>query len=266
AIDDVKFNIKSNELDINIDTHDDSGNSRYYRWEFEQTWEFNANFFSTHKSNGDTVLARDLANDNIYHCWTGERSKTIVLGSSAKLSADIIKNNTILTIPGSSEKIGLKYSILVKQYALTKTEFEFWQTLKKNTEQLGTIFDPQPSQIQGNIHCVSDPAEIVIGYVGACTVTQQRRFIDKNQLLNFRTIPFYTDCKADSILLKRPIPGGGVVNEENIYFNRNKGATVLLVPLDAISERNVLLGHMGTIQKCADCTLRGTKRKPDFWE
>ncbi|RYZ97271.1 MAG: DUF4249 family protein [Sphingobacteriaceae bacterium] len=156
----------------------------------------------------------------------------------------------------------MKYSILVKQYAMTKQEFEFWEIMKKNTEQLGTIFDPQPSQVKGNIHCVTDPAEVVIGYLGVCTVVQKRNYIDKSKLMQFSTKRFYTDCTADSVLFER-IQGNAIIHEEDIYFNRN----YILIPLDAITTPfGDVIGHMGTAPRCADCTLRGTKNKPAFWE
>ncbi|RYZ98237.1 MAG: DUF4249 domain-containing protein [Sphingobacteriaceae bacterium] len=87
-IDKVDFNIKSNALDVNVNAHDDGGNTRYYRWAFDETWEFNANFFSPNKSNGEKVVPRDLVNDNIYHCWANNSSTSILLGSTAKLSPD----------------------------------------------------------------------------------------------------------------------------------------------------------------------------------
>lgn len=267
-IDNISYDKKSDGLRININTHDASNNARYYRWHYEETWEFNTSFKSFYKSNGDTVLGRDMVNDDIYHCWSDDKSRAILLGSSAKLSQDIIKDAQLTSIPAESEKIGVKYSILVKQYALTKNAFEFWQNLKKNTEQLGTIFDPQPSQIKGNITSESDPNEVVIGYFSICNVTQKRSFIDKSQLMSYNTKPFYPDCEQDSILLAREDPLRGLINEENKYFNINKGASgPSLIPTDALyGLGGKIIGHFGTPPKCTDCTLRGTKRRPDFWE
>ncbi|MDO3626770.1 DUF4249 family protein [Mucilaginibacter sp. BT774] len=73
--------------------------------------------------------------------------------------------NPILSIASSAEKLSVEYSILVKQYALSADAYKFYANLKKNTEQLGSIFDAQPSAIRGNIHFVTTPAEPVIGYL-----------------------------------------------------------------------------------------------------
>ncbi|MEJ7664694.1 MAG: DUF4249 family protein [Hymenobacter sp.] len=57
-----------------------------------------------------------------------------------------------------SSKLYYLYSILVRQYALTPEEFAYWDKLRKNTENLGTLFDPLPSQLSGNVHRLTMPA------------------------------------------------------------------------------------------------------------
>src|SRR5437868_11979399 len=89
------------------------------------------------KSNGDTVLGRNLTTDNITDCWQSDTSNTVVLGSSAKLTQNVIFNQPIISIASSSEKVRAKYSIQVKQYALSEDAYNFYVNLKKNTEQLG---------------------------------------------------------------------------------------------------------------------------------
>jgi hypothetical protein len=269
VIDKVDYAVTDQTVNINVDTHDPANKTKYYRWEYEETWEFNANYRSTSISNGDNVVARDMVNNDIYHCWGNDISTTVTLGSTAKLSEDIFKDHTIISIPGESEKLGIKYSVLVKQYALTKEGFEFWQNLKKNTEQLGSIFDVQPSQLKGNIFCVTVAAEPVIGYFSVSTISRNRSFIAHDQLKKFTTKPFYTDCSQDSILLARQLESGRIVNEEDLYFNKNKGAgsLVILVPLQPIiSLGGGIIGHMGAKAQCAYCTIRGKVKRPDFWQ
>jgi hypothetical protein len=78
--------------------------------------------------------------------------------------------------------LGIRYSILVKQYALTEDGYHYYQILKKNTESLGSIFDAQPSELTCNFHSLQDPTEIVIGFFSASSVVQKRIFIDKSQV------------------------------------------------------------------------------------
>lgn len=273
-IDTVNFEIESNGVQINVSTHNPVNNTKYYRWDYRETWVFHSFFESGYKSNGDTVIERVFPADEVYTCWGNNTSSTIVLGSSAKLSQNIISNNPVTFVPSTSEKLGSKYSILVREYALTPEGYTFWQTLKKNTEQLGSIFDAQPSQTNGNIHSTKNQAEVVVGYVSAGAVTSKRIFIANQQLPAWLPAQPYPNCALDSIFLQYKPAGATVaVNQENVFFNYNHLANPkdALIPVTAIIfipliGPEIVLGHTGAEPECVDCTLRGTNKQPAFWK
>ena len=268
AIDTISYAIQSNGVSIYSNTHDPNNATRYYRWDYQETWEFHSDFFSQFKSNGDTVLYRDLVNDNIYQCWGNQASSTIILGSSAKLIKDVIVNNPITFVPSGSEKFTSRYSILVRQYALTGEAYNFWQNLKKNTEELGSIFDAQPSQLKGNIHSTTDSREPVIGYISVGSISSQRIYINVQQLPAWLPVKAYVGCKLDTFLFKYVAPGSTtVVNQENQFFNYNKGAYSPLIPVSSVARpAGPTIGHSGSTPECVDCTIRGTNKKPTFWK
>ena len=274
---DTKGTVSGPGLNIYANTHDQIDKARYYRWEYGETWIIHANYDSNYKSNGDTVLSRDLVNDDIYTCWQNDTSHNIILGSSAKLTQNLISNSPIVSIASTAEKLGDEYSILVTQYALTADAYNFYVNLKKNTEQLGSIFDAQPSEISGNIHSVSNPAEPVIGYVTIGTKSSQRIFIKKEQLPVPWVYPlFYSDCQiATDVAHKLPCcyysieVDGQLVNQVNefINYNRDGGYDNALIPLSTLAlPGHPPAGYTATIRECADCTLRGTNKKPSFWK
>jgi len=118
-------------VNIYVNTHDPTNKVQYYRWDYQETWEYHTAFESYFKSNGDTVLARDIINDNIYQCWRSDSSSTIILGSSAKLSQSVIAHSPLAFVNSTSEKVSIEYSILVRQYALTADAYNFYANLKK---------------------------------------------------------------------------------------------------------------------------------------
>jgi hypothetical protein len=118
----------------------------------------------------------------IYTCYVTQPGSTIILNSSAKLKQDIIQNNPITSVSKYSEKVFHRYSILIKQYALTPAAYQFWSVLQRNSQQIGSIFDVQPSEIKSNLHCTSNPAEPVIGYISISSISQKRIFIDRTEL------------------------------------------------------------------------------------
>lgn len=263
-------------LNIYANTHDQANNIRYYRWEYQEAWEFHSAFESHYKSNGDTVLMRDDQNDEIYTCWQGDTSSTIVLGSSAKLSQAVIVKNPIVSIASSDEKVSVEYSILVKQHALSADAYKFYANLKKNTEQLGSIFDAQPSEISGNIHCVTTPSEPVIGYLCIGKTSSQRIFISKGQLPIWKTESIYAGCELlldyvnelGCCYYMAKDQKGNTINQVNIFINYHQPGSIgyLYIPVSAIEiPAHPPVGYTAATKECTDCTLRGTNKKPAFW-
>jgi hypothetical protein len=267
-IDSVYYTISNNILNINTATHDVSNTIKFFRYDYKETYIIQSPYFSYFKSNGDTVLNRDLVNDNVYKCWRSDTSSVVVLSSTAKLKQSLLINNIITSFPQNSEKVGYRYSILVNQYAMSTDAYNFWTNLKKNTEKLGSIFDAQPSQINGNIHCLTNPTETVIGYISVGSVATKRIYIDHQQLPLTATAFPYESCIVDSLLYRFYPPPDHIKYENQIdeFINYNKEKLQILIPLDAILSGSQIIGYTATTPYCADCTLRGTNRKPDFWQ
>ena len=260
AIDSVGFIQQDSGIQLYVNTHDANNSTRYYRWDYTETWNFHAKYSSGYITNGTEIINRTPA-QQIYTCFANHTSNDIVLGSSAKLTNDVIYQSPLTQIVSTSEKLETKYSILVKQYAFTKEEYNFWQNLKKNTEQLGSIFDSQPSEVPGNIHCVTNSSEPVLGYVGVTNIQQKRIFISKDQLpLTWQPVYPY-QCGTDSLFFRS-------------FTGQNQVAS-FLIPLtstqfaiSAILDKRGLgvLGYTATGAQCADCTIRGTTTTPAFWK
>jgi hypothetical protein len=188
-IDSLHWQPDSVGVTIYVNTHDPQNNTRYYQWDYTETWEHRSVLFSNIEFVPDgSVIARPPA-DEINRCWTNANSTDILVASTAGLSQDLVNENPIHSIINGSEQISFLYSILVHEYAITQGAYEYWENLKKNTELTGTIFDPQPSEVLGNLHCITNPSEPVLGYVSICTPTTARIFIDRFQLDIWNFIP-----------------------------------------------------------------------------
>ncbi|HEY0355078.1 MAG TPA: DUF4249 domain-containing protein, partial [Flavisolibacter sp.] len=175
-IDSVTWSRDADGLKIFASTHDATNNTRYYKWDFDETYEIRSFYSAMYQWLGDTTIVPTPAPHN-YRCWKYDHSKTIIIGSSAQLQSDVISNFPVHFIPLGSEKLSYRYSILLRQQSLDKTAYQYFQLMKKNTESLGSIFDPQPSELKGNIRCITDPAEGVIGYLTASEFKEKRIFI-----------------------------------------------------------------------------------------
>ena len=243
-IDSIGYNyvsVPDTGLQIYVNTHNSNNNTRYYRWDYSEGWRFHSLYFSLYTSNGSSIVERQ-PNQWRFFCFGSDSSSDIVLGSSAKLQNNVIYQNPITVIPSTSEKVELQYSILVREYALTPGAYTFWTNLKKNTEQLGSIFDAEPSQITGNIHNVNNPAEPVIGYTTVCTVQSKRIFISRNNLPDLWAPLYPYTCEIDS--------------------DGSQGASFLFPQPNDFTPMSTST-YTSTV--CADCTVRGTQTVPPYW-
>ncbi len=253
AIDSVAwYQDSSNDVQVNVTTHDPANSTIYYRWDYTETWQYRSSFESNFDWINHGAVARQDG-DRIYYCWASDNSSNILTGTSLKLAKDVIYKAPITTVKQTSEKIGLFYSILVKQYALTKEAFEFWQNLKLTTEQLGTLFDPQPTQVVSNIHCITNPSEIVVGYVSASTVQSKRIFINNLDLYNWGYQYYFNKFNCN----------GRTITPDSMDFYFLYAQPRLWVLWGTLPPSHDFI-VFPTI--CSDCRLHGgTNVKPPYW-
>lgn len=259
-IDSISWKEENNGVQLYINTHDPQNNTRYYQWEYTETWEFRSAFPSilkyntVHGASGDiySVVKKDSLelspSHEIFQCWQYNSSSSLLLGSTAKLSKDVIFL-PVCFIPPASQKLSVLYSIIVKQHTWSKTGYEFLERVKKNTEETGSVFDAQPSETTGNIHCLSDPTEPVIGFFNISSLQEKRIFIDRNDISFWN---YTTGCQQFEI--------------ENISDSIARKALGLLPTVAAtLGPFQNIITFYAAEPVCVDCTLTGSNVKPAFW-
>jgi hypothetical protein len=247
-IDSVTWQPSNDGVEIRVNTHDDTGKSKYYYWGFAETWEYTSVYYSTIIYKDGEVKDRPL-NADIHTCWAAETSQQILIASSDRLNQDIISQKRLIQIPKRSQKLFIHYSVLVKQRSLTRDAYDYWSQLQKTNENLGGLFDPQPGSVVGNIHNVNDMNEPVMGYFSGGTVEEQRLWIEAKNLPGYlRFSQGIGSCEIDTL---KP-------NELE-----RLGPNELLSVLYSMF---TITGYTYTNKSCADCrSMGGTTEKPLFW-
>lgn len=241
-----KPNKRSAGIDINVNTHDDTGNTKYFQWAFEESWEYTAKYGANNMLRDGVVGVPDMS---VNRCWISKPSTEIHVASTEHLSTNTIRDFSLMFIPVRSQKITVKYSILVQQRALPLEAYEFWTQLKKSTESLGGLFDPLPSQVLGNLHSADDSSEPVLGYFSGGQVDTKRIFIPARDIPTELRLPPIQSCPIDSI------PIDQIRNYPDMLLIGSYGMPVTEGYITS-SGRN-----------CMDCRDDGgALTKPDFWE
>jgi len=216
---------------IKLDTYDPQNKCKFYRWDFSETWEFRLLF--------------DVPNQK---CWINDKSHSINIKSTAAFDEARIKSYPVNYITNVTDRLKTEYSILVNQYSLNEDEYIYWEKIQNIAVQVGGLYDIIPASVPSNINCVENPAEKVLGYFSVSAKSSKRLFITDN----FNgIIDRYNKCITDTVG-SPDFPGVNITAW--ILFAHICGGPPC-VPFYEIT----------TNHGCADCTLRGTKVKPDFW-
>ena len=258
AIDSVSWQRNNDGVTFFAHTHNDQDASRYYFWKYEETWEFHSAYHNSiqyvyNTAPNSPVLVDYKYPDHhddtlIYKCWKTIGSSSIQIGSSENLSSNLIYQ-PIHFIEQGSEKLSVLYSMNLHQYSVSHDAYLFYQKMKKNTEQVGTLFDAQPSLVTGNIKCITDATEQVIGYVEVSQEQSLRMFISKSQLPGWNydagCFTVQIDNQSDSIA---------------------KYGSGLLPTLPASEDPfGGIISFYASAPVCVDCTLTHTNQRPAFW-
>ena len=247
-IDSITWKRNNDGVNIYINAHDAEAKTRYYQWNYSETWEFHSAFYSQLKYVDKKFILRPQE-EEFYVCYKSGKSPIISVGSSERLSDDVIHEFPLTSISASkSDKLSVRYSILVKQYAVTKKGYDYWQNLKLISESLGGVFDPQPSTLKGNFYSAEDPLEPVLGFLSVCDVEEKRLFITRSQYGDI-VYTGYEDCEMLKI---------GELEIPKLFNSQ-------MIPLFIIKDRSGMDELFVGDIPCTDCRLRGTIVKPDFW-
>lgn len=217
---------------IYLDTQDPTNTCKYYRWEFTETWEFHIPY----------TVSNSI-------CWVSDNSDMINIKSTSAYSDDKITRFPIDFISNNSDRLGVKYSMLVNQYSLSEDEYHYWEKLQNVTEKVGGLYDIIPASVPSNVYCTDNPAQSVLGYFSVSAKSSRRLFVTGN-FSGWQTP--YTDnvCVADTVYNNAFIP------------NLNVDKWIIVVHQLPPPSYVVYTFNKG----CADCTVRGTNIKPDFWD
>lgn len=66
--------------------------------------------------------------------------------------------------------------IMIDQYGIPKRSYDYHETLNKQFEAEGSLFDPVLTQVYGNIHCKTDPEKIALGFFELASYRQYRYY------------------------------------------------------------------------------------------
>jgi hypothetical protein len=253
-IDSVSWTQSGDEVSIFVSTHSDNKEPVYFMWNYEEDWEFTATYNSRVFYDFNTDSFYEGYNSN-YYCWKNSRVNKILLGSTESLKEHRIVNKLLYTQDAGDDRFSELYCATLKQRAISKASYEYYQNKMKLNENMGGLFTPQPSEVAGNITCLTDPDKKVIGFVEVVgNTTQKSRFITTYDIHRPRKP---TDCEL--------ILNQAVLNMLHMTYARYYEIGFRPVDPAKSEDETTLLPENWAHLRCTDCTFTGTKKRPSFW-
>jgi Domain of unknown function (DUF4249) len=254
-IDSVVWRAGAGGINIQVSTHGTPDDSRYYFYWYEETWEHQASFYSYYKIVNEQPVLRN-PDEFIFTCWTTAPSTGILTTNTLKLSENIISNFQLHYVSASTPQLWRRYSINVHQRAILPDEYEYQSGLKKTTESLGGLFDPQPEKVVGNIHSITDSKEQVLGFFSGGEVRNRRIFI------------LFNDLPGELLRLKKPQACDPLLDILRVAPDRLSDLSKNSILIDGIYDSGLgrIVAYTFANKSCIDCREDGgTNVRPDFW-
>ncbi len=229
-------------LDLNAPPGDFDRN---YRWELEETWEYEAAYRIQYYYDGTIHPIDDPF--FLFRCWRTEPIHKIYTSTTRHSTGNTINKFPLNYVSNQSNRLKIKYSLLIKQYSLSNTAYDYWYQVQKQSQERGGLYETQPVQIQGNISNINDPEEIVLGFFDVSSVPEKRIFVSES--FDFRI--YDANCNLILITHRNPI----------------SSYTLYPVYMISLSEMGVGPPYAVGYGTCFDCTNGGgNTNRPDFWE
>ncbi len=132
--------------------------SQYYKWEVTETWEYHAAHATEYYYDGTfhKIDPRIIPN-NV--CWiTGLGEECIYSFPQRAFLSNILQTISLaLLLTVRSSRLGILYSMMVRQLALSEKAYNYWEQLRINSNEQGGLYEKQPLAIKGNLLDVSHP-------------------------------------------------------------------------------------------------------------
>lgn len=234
-----------------------AGASGYYKYNYSETYKIVSPFKSNwdlEMVNGEFVRVRNTAQETV--CYATNESNEIILANTNEQAGNDLDGLFIKFMNRESFKTAYRYSILVKQYAISGEAFSYHQTLRDFSQSESLFTQNQLGLINGNISSVSDPDEAVVGLFEVAAVSSERIFFDFEDFYDpndFRPDAHVEECEA--VFPPTATPAEKATVMEALAMGRLKYLGF-----------DIQRGHRFARAECVDCTVFGTNVPPDFWE
>lgn len=130
---------------------------------------------------------------NPRNCYVQETidNNNVILAGTEDFNGGQIVQEPILRLPMDS-RFNIVYLFGVSQYTISEEEHQYWTRIRQLINVEGTLFDPPPGILKGNMINTTNPSEQVQGFFSVSRLDFRRTFVD------IATKGFFADTDCES--------------------------------------------------------------------
>lgn len=253
-------------VQVLVNTEDPTGNAKYFRYEYEETYKivapypspFNSEIINYNSSNGSyEVILTSREPEEI--CYSTEISTGINQTTTTELNENRVFRFPVRYLSKLDAKMQTRYSILVKQYVQSVEAYTFYKIIKELGSIESLLSQGQPGYVAGNMVSEANPDEKVLGFFEVSSTTSKRIYFNYDDF-GLEKPPYFVDCDLLLLDYRDNTELDNDPNEREIIYTYLKYYDYQVV--------NFSQGFLYTIAKpeCTVCTYFSSNVRPDFWE
>ena len=158
--------------DIKINIQDPPDETNYYRW-------ITRDYVPRKATGVPCSFGNPPAFCNQY-CYQVFTDSVIRILSDKNINGNLIRDESVLISPYYYYG---NHFVEIKQLSLTREAYQFWQLYQQQTTRTGTIEDPLPSALNGNVYNIQDSTQLALGYFEASDAVS-KKYILAPQFIN----------------------------------------------------------------------------------
>ncbi len=232
------------DLEIQVDVKNANNLNDYFYWEYAETWEFEVPYTSPYEPDARV-------------CYRTFKPPVFLINSTENLSQKQLLNYPLYPIDVNSNRLYIKYSVLVTQHTLSEQTYMYYRDLKEINENRGSLFDNSPITLIGNIRNLTNSRQPVLGNIQVSGAVNKRIFIENSDIADKLTVfSGYDDCQQEY---------AGITTDARLLDSLTRAGWYIMDRVFNPAANDTIL-TLTNSKGCCDCKMNGTNIKPDYWD
>lgn len=161
-----------------IDTKLAEEDTNYLLWRMDYTYQYEANYLARYIYDNYQMETMHPS-DSLQTCWKTGAKEEFVTARTEIFSEPRLEKIPLCYVTTETKELSIRYSLLAKQHTISYDAYSFWKQIEEMNEQSYWLYTKQPYPIKGNMECVTDTEEVILGYFMASGVHEKRVYVNR---------------------------------------------------------------------------------------